>query len=192
MIAYSNGAPVRVQDVATIVDGVENTQQAAWMNTMPAVIVNIQRQPGANIINVVDRIKALLPQLKLPADRRSSPVLTDRTTTIRASVKDVQFELMLTVALVVLVIFIFLRVWGDDHPERGRAAFVRRHFWSDVPAGLQPQQFDPDGAHHLDRIRRGRRHRDDREYLALSSKKENPPLQAASKARNKSVSLSSR
>ncbi len=110
IIAYKNGAPVRLQDVATVVEGAENTRQAAWMNTVPAVIVNIQRQPGANIIAVVDRIKTLLPQLKVSIPSAVDVArLTDRTTTIRASVKDVQFELMLTVALVVMVIFLFLR-----------------------------------------------------------------------------------
>ena len=110
VVAYRNGAPVRLSDVANVIDDVENVKQAAWMNTAPAVIVNIQRQPGANIITVVDRIKSLLPQLRssLPSSVELS-ILTDRTTTIRASVSDVQFELMLTVALVVLVIFLFLR-----------------------------------------------------------------------------------
>src|SRR5499426_3188382 len=110
VVAYRKGAPVRLADVASVVDGVENTKQAAWMNDKPAVIVNIQRQPGANIIAVVDRIKALLPQLKasIPSSVDLS-ILTDRTTTIRASVSDVQFELMLTIALVVMVMFIFLR-----------------------------------------------------------------------------------
>jgi multidrug efflux pump len=110
VMAYKNGAPVRIMDVANVVDGAENVKQAAWENDKPAVIVNIQRQPGANIINVVDRIQNLLPQLKatLPSSVQVS-ILTDRTTTIRASVKDVQFELMLTVALVVMVIFLFLR-----------------------------------------------------------------------------------
>ncbi len=110
IIAYRNGAAVRASDVATIVDAAENSQQAAWMNRQPAVIVNIQRQPGANIIAVVDRIKALLPQLQtsLPASVQVK-VLTDRTVTIRASVRDVEYELMLTVALVVMVIFLFLR-----------------------------------------------------------------------------------
>src|SRR5579862_4872147 len=110
IVGYKNGAPVRVSDVANVIDGPENNNQAAWFNETPAVIVNIQRQPGANIINVVDRVEALLPQLKasLPPAVQVS-VLTDRTTTIRASVKDVQFELMLTVALVVMVIFVFLR-----------------------------------------------------------------------------------
>ena len=110
VIAYRNGSPVRLSDVATVTDGVENAMQAAWMNLDPAVIMNIQRQPGANIISVVDRIKKLLPQLQagLPAAVNVS-ILTDRTETIRASVKDVQFELMLTVVLVVMVIFLFLR-----------------------------------------------------------------------------------
>ena len=110
VVAYRNGAPVHLSDVATVIDDVENIRQAAWMNEVPAVIVNIQRQPGANIIAVVDRVKNLLPQLKasLPSSVQVS-ILTDRTTTIRASVSDVQFELMLTVALVVMVIFLFLR-----------------------------------------------------------------------------------
>ena len=110
IVAYRNGAPVRASDVALIVDAAENSQQAAWMDRQPAVIVNIQRQPGANIIAVVDRITKLLPTLQqaLPATVQVH-VLTDRTTTIRASVKDVEFELMLTVALVVMVIFLFLR-----------------------------------------------------------------------------------
>jgi multidrug efflux pump len=110
IIAYRNGAPVRLSDVANVIDGIENAQQAAWANTKPAVILNIQRQPGANIISVVDRIKKLLPQLQgaMPAAVQLQ-ILTDRTTTIRASVADVQFELMLTVVLVVMVIFLFLR-----------------------------------------------------------------------------------
>ena len=110
IVAYRNGGPVRLSDVATVIDGAENVRQAAWMNLTPAVIVNIQRQPGANIISVVDRIKKLLPRLQasLPSSVKVS-VLTDRTQTIRASVDDVQFELMLTIALVVMVIFLFLR-----------------------------------------------------------------------------------
>ncbi len=110
VVAYRNGAPVRLQDVATVVNGAENSLRASWMNEVPAVIVNIQRQPGANIIGVVDRIEKLLPQLKasLPASI-DVVTLTDRTVTIRSSVADVQFELMLTIALVVMVIFLFLR-----------------------------------------------------------------------------------
>jgi multidrug efflux pump len=110
VIAYRKGAPVRLSDVALVVDSAENVKQAAWMNQTPAVILNIQRQPGANIIAVVDRVKAVLPQLKagLPA-AIDLAILTDRTTTIRASVADVEFELMLVIALVVMVIFLFLR-----------------------------------------------------------------------------------
>ncbi len=110
VVAYKDGAPVRLSDVAQIVDGAQNTKLAAWMNTTPAVILNVQRQPGANVIQVVDTIKALLPQLQaaLPA-AIDVTVLTDRTDTIRASVRDVEFELTLAVALVVMVIFLFLR-----------------------------------------------------------------------------------
>ena len=110
IIAYKNGAPVTLADVALVRDDVENIRLAAWKNTTPAVILNIQRQPGANIIAVVDRVKELLPQLRasLPAAVELT-ILTDRTTTIRASVADVEFTLMLTIALVVMVIFLFLR-----------------------------------------------------------------------------------
>jgi multidrug efflux pump len=110
IIAYRNGAPVHISDVADVADDVENIRQAAWMNETPAVLINIQRQPGANVIDVADRIKRLLPQLHsaLPSSVQVT-LLTDRTTSIRASVRDVQFELMFAVALVVMVIFLFLR-----------------------------------------------------------------------------------
>lgn len=110
IVAYRKGAPVMLTDVADVIDDAENIRQAAWVNEQPAIILNIQRQPGANVIAVVDRIKSMLPQLKaaLPTSIEVT-LLTDRTTTIRASVKDVQFELLLAVALVVLVIFLFLR-----------------------------------------------------------------------------------
>jgi len=110
VVAYRNGAPVMLTDVARIVNGVENNSQAAWMNQTPAVILNVQRQPGANTINVVKSIKALIPQLEanLPAGIQVT-TLTDLTTAIKASVSDVEFELLLTIGLVVLVIFLFLR-----------------------------------------------------------------------------------
>ncbi|WP_079218869.1 MdtB/MuxB family multidrug efflux RND transporter permease subunit [Herbaspirillum robiniae] len=110
IIAYKNGAPIRISDVADVLDGAENVRLGAWANTQPAVIVNIQRQPGANVIAVVDSIKKILPQLEasLPGSI-DVKILTDRTTTIRASVADVKFELLLSVALVVMVIFVFLR-----------------------------------------------------------------------------------
>ena len=110
VVAYRNGAPVMLTDVAEIIDDVENNKQAAWMNETPAVILNVQRQPGANTISVVKSIKLLLPQLEanLPASVDVT-TLTDLTTAIEASVSDVEFELMLTIGLVVLVIFVFLR-----------------------------------------------------------------------------------
>ncbi len=110
VVAYRNGAPVMLTDVAQVVNGVENNNQAAWMNETPAVILNVQRQPGANTISVVKSIKQLLPQLEanLPAGIQVT-ILTDLTTAIKASVSDVEFELLLTVGLVVLVIFLFLR-----------------------------------------------------------------------------------
>ena len=113
VVAYKNGAPVMLTDVAKVIDGVENAELSAWMNKVPAVIVNIQRQPGANIINVVDSVKALLPKLRatIPPVIKVA-VLTDRTTTVRASVADVEFELMLCIALVVAVIFVFLRTFA--------------------------------------------------------------------------------
>jgi multidrug efflux pump len=110
VVAYRNGAPVMLTDVARIVNGVENNNQAAWMNQTPAVILNVQRQPGANTISVVKSIKQLMPQLEanLPTGIQVT-TLTDLTTAIEASVSDVEFELLLTVGLVVLVIFLFLR-----------------------------------------------------------------------------------
>ncbi|AVH38510.1 multidrug transporter subunit MdtB [Pseudomonas monteilii] len=110
ILAYNNGAPLRLKDVAEIVDGAENERLAAWANENHAVLLNIQRQPGANVIEVVDRIKELLPSItdNLPAGLDVS-VLTDRTQTIRAAVKDVQHELLIAIALVVMVTFLFLR-----------------------------------------------------------------------------------
>ena len=110
VVAYRNGAPVHLSDVATVVESAENVKLLSWMNKTPSILLNVQRQPGANVIAVVDSIKAMLPQIKagLPAGIDVT-VLTDRTTTIRASVSDVEFELFLAVVLVVLVIFLFLR-----------------------------------------------------------------------------------
>ena len=110
IIAYRNNAPVKLSDVASIIDSAENVKLAAWANDKAAVIVNIQRQPGANVIEVVDSIKALLPKLQatLPVNVEVIP-LTDRTITIRASIEDVKIELLLAIALVIMVIFLFLR-----------------------------------------------------------------------------------
>ena len=110
VLAYKNGAPLRLRDVAQAIDGVENEQLAGWANGHRAIILNVQRQPGANVIAVADRVKALLPQLEayLPQGVKVT-ILTDRTETVRASVKDVEFTLVLTIFLVVLVIYVFLR-----------------------------------------------------------------------------------
>jgi len=110
LFAYRNGAPVRLTDVADVRDDAENVSLAAWQNLTPAVIVNIQRQPGVNVIEVVNRIKNIIPQLRSSLPGSVDVImLTDRTTTIRTSVNDVQFELFLAIALVVMVIFLFLR-----------------------------------------------------------------------------------
>jgi multidrug efflux pump len=110
VVAYRDGAPVMLTQVARVIDGVENSRQAAWVNYTPAILLNIQRQPGANTIQVVDSIQKLLPHLKTMLPRAVHvQVVTDRTTAIRASVKDVEFELLLTIGLVVMVIFLFLR-----------------------------------------------------------------------------------
>ena len=110
IVAYRNGAPVRLTDVADVRDDAENINLAAWQNQTPAVIVNIQRQPGVNVIEVVNRIKNIIPQLRSSLPGSVDVImLTDRTTTIRTSVNDVQFELFLAIALVVMVIFLFLR-----------------------------------------------------------------------------------
>ncbi|MDG2538390.1 efflux RND transporter permease subunit [Dyella jiangningensis] len=119
IIAYKNNAPVRLSDVASVVDGVENDQLAAWANGKPAVLLDIRRQPGANIVQTVQQIRSILPQLQavLPADVHLD-VFADRTITIRASVEDVQFTLILTICLVVAVIFVFLRrLWATIIPS---------------------------------------------------------------------------
>ncbi len=119
IVAYKNGSPVRLGDIGQVIDDVENVRLAGWVGSQPAVILDIQRQPGANIIQTADRVKALLPRLRasLPPSIKID-ILTDRTETIRASIRDVQFTLLLTVALVVMVIFVFLRkFWATVIPS---------------------------------------------------------------------------
>ena len=142
VVAYRNGAPVLLKDVATVVNGVENSQLSAWMNNTPAVVLNIQRQPGANTISVVKSIKKLLPQLEanLPAAVQIT-LLTDLTTSIQASVDDVEFELMLTIALVVMVIFLFLRsIRATIIPSVAVPLSLVRHVRCDVCSRLQSGQ----------------------------------------------------
>ncbi len=176
VIAYKNGAPVRLTDVATVAQSAENVKLSSWANTSPAILLNVQRQPGANVIQVVDSIRAILPQIEaeLPANVQVS-VLTDRTNTIRASVSDVQFELMLAVCA---------GRAGDLpvpaqrarhlHPQPFGAAFHRGHVCRDVWARLLAQQSLTDGAHHFHRLRGGRCHRDDRKHHPLSRTGRNP------------------
>jgi len=119
IVAYRNGSPVRMRDLGEVIDNVENVRLAGWVGQKPAVILDIQRQPGANIIETADRVKVLLPRLRasIPPSVKVD-ILTDRTATIRASVRDVQWTLLLTVALVVMVIFVFLRkLWATVIPS---------------------------------------------------------------------------
>ncbi len=166
IIAYRNGAPVTIGDVAVIVDGLENDRTGGWYQGTPAVIIDIQRQPGANVIEVVRQIRAEIPRLQraIPAGVNLT-IVSDRTVTIRASVHDVQFTLVLAVVLVTLVVLLFLRslratiIAGVALPL-SLITSLRR----DVFRGLQPRQSVADGADDRHRFRGRRRHRDDREH----------------------------
>jgi multidrug efflux pump len=153
IIAYRNGAPVRLSDVATVVNAAENTKLAAWANKTPAIILNVQRQPGANVIEVVDSIRAQLPRMLagLPAAVEVD-ILSDRTTTIRASVSDARRARHLR---------LFAHVAGDLDPEPVGAAVARRVSRRHVSPQFQPRQPVAHGADDLDRLRRRRRHRHD-------------------------------
>ena len=183
VVAYKNGAPVRLADVATLVSGAENSKLGGWMNTTPALIMNVQRQPGANVVDVVDRIHDLLPSLQaaMPAGVDVA-VLTDRTTTIRASVADVEFELALAVVLVVLVIYLFLRnVPATIIPSLSVPLSLIGTFAVMYLANFSLEQPVADGVDHRDRIRRRRCHRDDRKHFALHRTRARAPLEAALK-----------
>ena len=156
VVAYRNGAPVMLTDVAKVIDGVENDSQAAWMDESPAVIVNVQRQPGANTISVVKHIKQLLPQLEasLPSGIQVT-ILTDLTTSINASVHDVEFELILTIGLVVMVIFLFLRsLSATIIPSVAVPLSLVGTFAVMYALGYSLDNLSPDGAYHFDRLRR--------------------------------------
>ena len=169
VLAYRNGAPIRLREVADVIDGVENAQLAGWANASASIILNVQRQPGANVIEVADRVKALLPQLRAgPPPRLDVQILTDRTETVRASVDDVQFTLLLTIVLVVAVIYVFLRsLRATIIPGVAVPLSLVGTFGVMYLLRLQPEQPVADGAHHLDGLRRRRRHRHDREHRAL-------------------------
>jgi multidrug efflux pump len=168
IVAWRNGAPVRLGDLGEVVDSVQDIRNYGMANGKPAVLMIINRQPDANIIEVVDAITNMIPFLQetVPAGV-DLQVMMERTSTIRASLRDVERTLLISVALVVLVVFVFLRDWrahpdpGDRDPDLARG-HVRRH----VPHGLQPQQPLAHGAHHRHRLRGRRRHRRARERLA--------------------------
>ena len=168
VIAYRNSNPVMLRDVAEIIDGLENAKVSGWHNGQQAIIIDIRRQPGANVVQTVQNIQHELPRLRriLPVGAKLD-VVHDRTDTIRASIRDVQFTLVLAVGLVVLVVFIFLRtISRDRHRRRGAAAVADRDLPGDVVRGLLARQPVADGADHRHRLRGRRRDRDDREHRA--------------------------
>jgi hypothetical protein len=170
ILAYRNGSPVRVRDVGKAIDAPENDLIAGWYNHQRAIIMAIQRQPGANVIETVARVKAMLPVLRasIPSAMKVN-IISDRTETIRASVSDVQFTLLLTVALVVMVIFLLLAQFlGHDYSRRHRAAVPDRHFCGALRIRLQPRQPLADGALDRGRLRGRRCGRGHREHRAAS------------------------
>ena len=188
IVSYHNGSAVQLSDVATVADSVQDRRNAGLSNGKPAVLIILFRQPAANMIETVDRVRALLPQLEAsipPAIHVG--VVIDRTTTIRASVDDVQFTLMLSIALVVMVVFLFLRNgWATLIPGDRRAAFAAGHLRRHVPGGLHARQPLADGAHHLHRLRGGRRHRRHRKHRAPpragNAARSRPPCEAPRKS----------
>ncbi len=170
VIAYRNGVAVRVSDVGQAVDSVEDIRQAGYLDGQPAVLVIVFRQPGANIIQTVDRIRAALPQLEAAIPQSINlTVAMDQTVTIRASVQDVEITLVISVfAGHSGGILLPAEFPHDLHPQRCGSRFADRHFRRDVSAGLQHRQSVSDGADDLDRLCGGRRDCGDREHHALS------------------------
>ena len=176
IIAYKNGSPVRLRDVATVIDSVENAQLAGWAGAKRAIILNVQRQPGANVIQVADRVKALLPALKASMPQGVQvDVLGDRTETVRASVEDVEFTLVLTIGLVVMVIFLFLRnLRATAIPSVAVPLSLVGTFGVMYLVGYSLEQPVAHGAHDLDGLRRRRRDRHDREHRPVHRGGEKP------------------
>ncbi len=157
VVGYHNGAAVKLSDIADVQDSVQNIRAAGFVNGKRSVSVIIFRQPGANIIDTVDRIRQALPSLKssLPS-AIDYTIVVDRTVTIRASVNDVERSLLISIALVILVVFFFLRNCAlDAYSRRGRSGFADRNLWHHVFVRLQPRQSFPDGAYDFDGIRGG-------------------------------------
>ena len=182
IVAYRNGAPVRIRDIGVAIDGPENNQLAAWQNGKHGILLLVYKQPGANVIDTVRRIKALLPQVltAMPPSIKVDKVI-DRTTTIKASVEDVEFTLVLTIVLVVMVIFLFLRnFWATVIPGITVPLALLGTVGADVCARLHPRQSVADGADHRRRLRRRRRHRHAGEHLS-PYRGGLPPMEAALK-----------
>ena len=170
IIAYRNGGPLRIRDIGKAVTGPEDAKQAAWANGKRGVFLVVYKQPGANVIETVDKIKSLLPRLvaAIPAGQSTSRIISDRTQTIRAAVEDVQFTLLLTIFLVVMVIFVIpAQLLGNRYSGNDRAAGAARRLRADVGVRLYARQPLADGLDHRGRLRGRRRHRDAGEHLAL-------------------------
>ncbi len=190
VVKSANGAVTLLGSIATIEQSTRNSRSAAWFNRQPAVLINITKQAGANVIETVDRIMALLPELKrwVPPDIQFS-VLSDRTLMIRASVRDMQLTLGATVLLVMLVVFVFLRRADADHRGRHhRAAVARRNLRRDVAGRIFDRQSVADGARGVGRLRGRRRHRHDREHLPQPGEGATRRSAPRSKARGRSAS----
>ena len=168
VVTYAGGNPVRIEDVATVIDSVENDKVASWFQGKRAIILAVQRQPDANTVDVVDRIRAALPVLRAGVPPSIAvDVLNDKSVSIRDSVRDVQFTLMIAIALVILVIFIFLRnATATHHSGPGAARLDHRDVRRDVSLRLLDRQSVAPGDHALGRLRRRRRHRHAREHRA--------------------------
>ena len=166
IVAYSNGAPVELGDIATVVDGPQNPRTGAWFGTKRAEVLLVFKAPGANTLDVVDEIKAMMPQLEKSIPRAVHvDLVSDRSLSIRASVSDVEFTLVLAMALVVLVIFLFLRkFWATVIPSITLPVVIVATFGAMYLLGLQHRQSVADGAHDRDRVPCRRRDRDDREH----------------------------
>ncbi len=190
VIAYRNGNAVRLSDVAEVVDSVEDLRNAGFADGVPAILAILTAEPGANIIATVDAVQAELP--RLAAALGGDVVLNtamDRSITIRASLKDTEISLVISIALVTLVVFLFLQN-GRRHadPEHRRAGVDHRHVRRHVPARLQPQPAVADGADHRHRLCRRRRHRRGREHRAPSGRRHAAPAGGAGRARARSAS----
>ena len=194
IVAYRNGAPVRLDELGHVIDSVENDKTASWFNGERAIVLAIQRQPGTNTVEVVDSIKRLLPQMQQqmpPAVKLN--ILYDRSVSIRESVNDVKFTLLLTIALVVMVIFLFLRnVSATIIPSLALPMSIVGTFAVMYLLGLQPRQPVADGAHALGRLRGGRRHRDAGEHRPPHGDGQAAVCRPPWTARAKSASPSSR